>query len=127
MSVKTHIDFDYVPDNQLQIHAMLVNWARWVKVRPHGCAVHPMFRQAQSNARQWHPPEIQTPVNTIQADEVEKAISAMPHKHKTALRWAYVWRDSPVKVAKSLAVNKEMLFDLLIDGRNMLKNTCEAV
>ena len=118
--MKVHFDFDYVPASQDDIHRRLMNWARWVRVRPHGWAVHPMFRQAQSNSRQWHPPEITTPVDTLDAVEVEKEISAMPHKYKTALRWNYVWRNSPVKIAKSLEVSKDALFDLVIDARNML-------
>ena len=119
--MKVSIDFDYVPSNQHDADKRLVNWARWVTVRPHGWHAAPMFRQAQSNSRQWHPPEIKDPVNSLDALEVENAVSALPDKHKMALRWFYVYKGSPVKLARNLAVTLDALFDLIIDARSMLK------
>ena len=120
--MKVSIDFDYVPSNQAEIDKRLVNWERWVKVRPHGWHTAPMFRQAQSNSRQWHPPEIKDPVNSLDALEVENAVSALPDKHKMALRWFYVYKGSPVAMARALAVSKQGLADLVEAGRTLLKN-----
>mgnify|MGYP003528372733 FL=1 len=120
--MKVSIDFDYVPSNQHDADKRLVNWARWVTVRPHGWHTAPMFRQAQSNSRQWHPPEIKDPVNSLDALEVENAVSALPDKHKMALRWFYVYKGSPVAMARALAVSKQGLADLVEAGRTLLKN-----
>ena len=119
--MKVSIDFDYVPSNQAEIDKRLVNWERWVKVRPHGWHTAPMFRQAQSNSRQWHPPEIKDPVDSLDAVVIEKAVSALPDKHRIALRWFYVFKGSPVKLARSLGLTLDALFDLIIDARSMLK------
>lgn len=53
------IDMHSVPEHQRYIHERLVNWARWVEVRPH-YAISPMFKIMgyRSNSRQWHAPEL---------------------------------------------------------------------
>lgn len=117
------VDYFLVPDGQLEIHSRLEEWARWVKVRPHGWQVAPMFRQYRSKAWQWHRPEVRTPVNIQEAVEMEKAVSLLPEKHREAIRWAYVWNGiGPVPVAKYLAVSKQGLLDLISSGRQMLIN-----
>lgn len=118
------IDFDYVPDEQRPTHDRLLNWSRWVTVRPHGWAVAPMFKQAQSNSRQWHAPDAVIPVDTLDAVRVEKAVSAMPRKHRDALRWHYVHKHSPIKAAHSLAVSKSGLYELVVNARYMLNGEC---
>ena len=120
--MKVSIDFDYVPSNQAEIDKRLVNWERWVKVRPHGWHTAPMFRQAQSNSRQWHPPEIKDPVDSLDAVVIEKAVSALPDRHRMALRWFYVFKGSPVAMARALGVSKQGLADLVEAGRAMLQN-----
>jgi DNA-directed RNA polymerase specialized sigma24 family protein len=117
-----HIDFDYVPEYQKVIDSRLRNWQRWVSVRPGGWKVHPMFRQAQSNSRQWHQPEIKDEIDILDAQLVEKYVSELPNKQRTAIRWFYVFRNSPVKTAKTLAVNKYELQQLVIEARDGLAN-----
>ena len=120
--MKVSIDFDYVPSNQHDADKRLVNWARWVTVRPHGWHTAPMFRQAQSNSRQWHPPEIKDPVGSLDAVVIEKAVAALPDRHRMALRWFYVCKGSPVAMARALGVSKQGLADLVEAGRAMLQN-----
>lgn len=119
---ETTVDYNYVPERHAAIHERLENWRRWVIVRPNGWQVAPMFRMYQSKARQWHAPVIQTPVDTLDAVLVEKAVAALPEKHRAAVRWSYVHCGNPVAMARALAVSKQGLADLVGDGRTMLQN-----
>ena len=117
-----HIDFHMVRDEHLAIHARLEAWARWVKVRPHGWQVAPMFRQYRSKSWQWHRPEPREAVNLIEAVAMEKAVSMLPEKHRDAIRWSYVFNGNPAGMAQRLAVSKQGLLDLVGEGRTMLRN-----
>ena len=81
-----------------------------------------MFRMYQSKARQWEAPVIQNPVDTLDAVLMEKAVSALPEKHRAAIRWNYVHAGNPVAMARALAVSKQGLADLVDAGRTMLQN-----
>ena len=116
------IDFHHVPDAQLGIHLRLEQWARWVRVRPHGWQVAPMFRQYRSHAWQWERPTIRDPINIPEAVEMEKAVPLLPEKHRAAIRWHYVHTGGPVAMARRLGVSKEGLADLVRIGRTMLMN-----
>lgn len=122
MRVQEIVDYNHVQAHHEAIHERLMNWARWVRVRPNGWATHPMFRMYQSKARQWEAPVIQNPVDTLDAVQVEKAVSALPVKHREAIRWSYVHCRDPLGMARTLAVTKQGLADLVNDGRTMLKN-----
>jgi DNA-directed RNA polymerase specialized sigma24 family protein len=117
-----HVDFFLVQDRHLGIHEALSNWARWVRVRPHGWQVAPMFRLYRSKAFQWHMPEIREPVNIPEAVEMEKQVSQLPEKQRAAVRWAYVACGHPAKMARELGVSKQGLLDLIDTGRTMLVN-----
>lgn len=122
MRVQETVDYNYVHERHAAIHARLENWRRWVIVRPHGWQTAPMFRMYQSKARQWEAPVIQNPVDTLDAVLMEKAVSALPEKHRAAIRWSYVHAGNPVAMARSLAVSKQGLADLVNAGRTMLGN-----
>ena len=122
MRVQETVDYNHIPAHHEAIHERLENWARWVRVRPHGWQTHPMFRMYQSKARQWEAPVIQNPVNTIDAALIEKAVYALPDKHREAVRWWYVYRRDPVAMARNLGVSKQGLADLVDVGRTMLQN-----
>jgi DNA-directed RNA polymerase specialized sigma24 family protein len=117
-----HIDFFVVQDGHLSVHRRLEAWASWVRVRPHGWQVAPMFRQYRSKAFQWHVPELREPLNIPEAVEMEKAVSQLPEKHREAIRWVYVFGGGPLVMARKLAVTKRGLMDLVHGGRAMLKN-----
>ena len=119
---ETVVDYNYIKPEHEAIHAMLENWERWVRVRPHGWLTHPMWRNS-STSRQWEvSPYIGVPVNTLDAVLVEKAVYALPEKHREAVRWWYVYRRDPVAMARNLGVSKQGLADLVEAGRTMLKN-----
>lgn len=116
------VDFHAVADHHLEVHARLEAWARWVRVRPHGWQVAPMFRQYRSKAWQWHRPEPRELVNVPEAIQMEKAVSILPEKHREAVRWCYVFSGNPAAMARKLGVNPKGLFDLIGQGRSMLVN-----
>jgi len=53
---------------------------------------------------------------------MEKAVYALPEKHREAVRWWYVYRRNPAAMARSLGVSKQGLADLVEAGRTMLQN-----
>lgn len=116
------VDFHAVPDGQLAIHQALENWSRWVRVRPHGWQISPMFAQYRSNWRQWHVPVIRESMNIPEAVEMEKAVSQLPEKHRHAARWAYVFCGKPQRMARFLGVSNEGLRELVVQARTMLRN-----
>lgn len=116
------VDYFQVQDGHLSIHTRLEQWARWVRVRPHGWQMQPMFRQYRSKAFQWHTPEPRPATNIPEAVEMEKAVSQLPEKHREAIRWVYVACDGPIAMARRLGVSKQGLLDLIHAGRTMLTN-----
>ncbi len=116
------IDFFLIADGHALIHGRLEEWARWVKVHPHGWQTHPMFKGYRSHAWQWERPEVQTPINTLRAAEMEKAVGALPEKQMWAIRWNYVFNGGPLVMARKLGVSMDGLQELVTQGRTMLKN-----
>lgn len=122
MRVTEIVDYNHIATHHEAIHARLVNWERWVRVRPHGWFTHPMWRNYRTS-RQWEvSPYIGVPVNTIDAALMEKAVYALPEKHREAVRWWYVYRRDPAAMARNLGVSKQGLADLVEAGRTMLAN-----
>ena len=122
MRTREIVDFNHVATEHEAIHERLENWRRWVIVRPHGWQTAPMFRMYQSKAWQWEAPVIQNPVDTLDAALMEKAVYALPVKHREAVRWWYVYRRDPVAMARNLGVSKQGLAELVDAGRTMLQN-----
>lgn len=103
------------------IHSRLLNWALWVTPRPMHW-MHPMWRKSRSNAFQWHSIGPSVAIDTLKAAEMEKAICALPQKHRHAIRWWYVWRYGELKVRRELGLTHDGLVDLLHAARCMLTN-----
>ena len=119
--MKRDIDFHGVEERHLAIHARLLNWARWCNNRT-GSAVTPMFRHYRSTDV-WAEPTAIEPVDSLDAAKVEKAVTALPVKHKAAAQWHYVrCTVSPIRAARTLAVSLRGLADLVHDARTMLVN-----
>lgn len=116
------VDYFHVEPSQLEIHDELCNWARWVRVRPVGWQVSPMFRQYRSHAWQWHAAPVRVEANIPSAVAMEKAVSLLPDKHRTAIRWSYVLQGHPARMARELAVSKQGLAELVVVARTMLRN-----
>lgn len=122
MRTQICIDYNHIAAHHEAIHARLMNWARWLRVRPHGWFTHPMFRNFRAS-KQWEAsPHISTPVDTLDAALMEKAVYALPEKHRQAVRWWYVYRRDPAAMARNLGVSKQGLAELVEAGRAMLKN-----
>ena len=115
-------DYNHVPECQQKIHARLEDWARWVVDRPNAWPTSPMFRHYRSHAWQWSRLDVRQPVNTLGALETEKAVSALPPNHRDSIRWSYVRRNNPVRMARTLGVSKGELAQLVVDARTMLMN-----
>jgi len=121
MLMATKIDFHHVEPKHSGIHADLENWARWVKPARQSW-ISPMFQLYRSKAWQWHAPEHRAVVRSLDAMEMEKAVSRLPERNRAAIRWAYVIRCSPSGPMRALGVSNDGLMLLLRDGRQMLVN-----
>ena len=117
-----YVDFCYVPQHQEAMHARLGNWARWVRIRPHGWATHPMFRNAKTPRSFDIDPHISTALDTLDALLIERTVSKLPCKHRDAIRWQYVLRADPAGMARKLGVSRAGLMELVCDGRAMVGN-----
>ncbi|MEJ7932565.1 hypothetical protein WG922_21525 [Ramlibacter sp. AN1015] len=115
------IDFHYVEPQQLAMHDRLLNWARYVRVKPILWQA-PIWRLGKSKGRQWHEPTIAEPTDTLDGHAIEKAVAALPELHREAIRWHYVWRTTPAHARRVLGVTNEGLQRLVVDGRSMLTN-----
>jgi hypothetical protein len=116
------VDFFLIEDRHLAIHIRLENWARYVDSRGIHWNQAPIWKLGKSNGRQWHQPELRTPVDTLDGHALEVAVRALPEPHRDALRWQYVHRSSPSKARRLLGVTNEGLMRLVRDARSMLTN-----
>ena len=116
-------DFSRIEARHDAVNLRLEQWARWVTPRHHPWKTQPMFRLYKAPP-QWEMPQIHAAANTLECAEVEKIVSYwLPEKHRDAVRWAYVFPWVPVnRVQRELAVTRAGLMELLLNGRNMVKN-----
>ena len=124
MLMKTRIepvDYFHVEPQHEAIHAELENWADCVRKRPQSW-VHPMWKGAQSNGRQWYAPQLKTDPDILGGMEMEKAVRALPEKHREAIRWNYVYNWAPATEIRRLGVTYQGLANLIRVGRVMLVN-----
>jgi hypothetical protein len=113
-------DFSHVEFRHERIHERLINWAKWV--RPgFGAMTHPMWRGFKSSDV-FSGVESAIPIDELDAHTVEKGVSALPEKHRFAVRWCYVFRTQPFKAARLVGESQQGLADLIVAGRVMLIN-----
>ena len=116
------IDLHHIDARHDAINLRLEQWARWVTVRPQAWKMQPMFRLYKAPP-QWEPRELRVEVNPNEAMEVERAVGMLPIKHRAAIRWYYAFSWIGVgKVRQELAVTRQGLHELVVDGRDMVKN-----
>lgn len=121
--MRVQADFSRIPARHDEINLRLEEWSRWVSVRPQPWKTQPMFRQYRSKAWQWEMPEIKPIINTIAAHEIERIVSMLPDKHRTALRWVYVFPSLHCNaVQRELGATRDALAQLINDARDMVKN-----
>ena len=118
-----NVDFSRIPTRQDAIHIRLEQWGRWVKDHPMPWGLHPMWRNSKSS-RQWDVSHhISQPLNTLECHETERAVSLLHDKHKTVLRWLYVWPwVHEGKVRRETALTSDALYEVSIDARDMVIN-----
>jgi DNA-directed RNA polymerase specialized sigma24 family protein len=115
------VDFGHVPAHQADIDGRLINWARWSYNRSVGDGASPMFRMYRStDANQQYGQLCAHPVDHIDAQRMQKAVSHLPAPHRMALSWCYIKRNNPRKAAQLLGYSLEGLARLITDGRQML-------
>jgi hypothetical protein len=116
-------DFNHIPARHDAINLRLEEWSRWVRCKPQAWAMQPMFRLYRA-PKQWESDlQIRIEIDTLAAHEIERAVSFLPDKHRTALRWFYVHSHVPVNaVRRELGVTRDGLGQLINDGRSMLIN-----
>lgn len=117
------IDLNHVHPRHDAIDRRLNEWSRWVRVKPMGWTTAPMFRLYRA-PKQWESDlDIRIEINTLDAAEIERAVSFLPDKHRTAIRWAYVFSHiHDARIRAELGVTQEGLARLIHDGRDMLVN-----
>lgn len=117
---KPHIDFNAVSFAHEPIHERLTNWARWVRPRASSW-VHPMWRNYKPD--NWYRVVSENSgLDPLDAQAVEKGVSALPDAHKFAIRWCYVYGGQPRKAAQHVGESLEGLQVLIVQGRSMLIN-----
>ena len=112
------VSFDVVPYAQEGIDGRLKNWARWASGRPGG-GVHPMFRHYRPDNFER---EMSEPIDALDAQAIQKGVSALPTRHRLALSWCYITPGSPGRMARKTGESIEGLFGLISDARQMLIN-----
>lgn len=113
------IDFHVVAPDHLAIHARLENWALWANGKP-STIVQPMFMLYRPDSFERESSGIV--IDRLDAQKVQKAVSALPEKHRQAITWHYVAPCSPVRMARSLGETLDGLAELVRRGRTMLNN-----
>ena len=118
--IKQTIDFDRVSYAHEPIHGRLMNWARWVRPRPNSW-VHPMWRGFRPS-EVWTGATASIPLNPLDAQAIEKGVSALPEAHRFSVRWCYVYGGQPRKAAREVGETMEGLAALIVAARCMLIN-----
>ena len=118
------MSISHIPARHDAINIRLEEWAKWVRVNPQRWGMQPMFRMYQSKARQWEAdPVIRIEINTLAASEIERAVSFLPDRHRTAIRWFYVWPWVPDNaVRREIGATRAELESLINDARDIICN-----
>jgi hypothetical protein len=117
-------DYSHVTTRHDQIHYRLESWARWVKVKPQAWKAQALWRMYRAPRQYaYETADIKIELNTLECHETERAVSSLPEKHRTAIRWVYVFSYVPPNIIRrDLGVTRDGLGELITDGRDMLVN-----
>lgn len=118
--MKRDLDFHHVRAEHVEIHERLLNWAKWCGAGVHAVSVLPMFRHYRHG---YEEPRAGSGVDSLDGQAVEKVVTSLPEKHRTALQWAYVKPWIPVlAVRRVLGLKHQALYDVLQEARCMVAN-----
>lgn len=121
MQTKNYVDFSVVEPKHAAIDGRLINWARWSHHRT-GSPVSPMFRLYRSTEVHAGHDAPANPVDAMDAQLIQKAVSRLPTDHRLAISWAYIKRNNPGNTARALGLSMAGLAQMVRDGRQMLCN-----
>jgi len=116
------VDFHDISATHDQIHARLVNWARYVAVKRSPWSVHPMWRGYRTSIQWDTETRVRIDIDTLDGHAIEKAVGALPIQNRDALRWYYVKRCSVMEQRRAQGLTAEGLDKAVRDGRTMLVN-----
>lgn len=122
MQKKTFVDYYHVEPIHSDIHARLLNWARWV--RDHAATVQqPIFQQYRPPRQYAEDAIVKIDVDKLDGQRMEKAVFALPETNRESIRWWYVKKWITVtEQRKALGLTHAALALAVRDGRQMLKN-----
>ena len=126
MKTKGYVDYQRIAPEHAAIHERLQNWRRWVSGKGASWTAHPMWRHLKEKEERERG-SITLAVDAIDGHLMEKAVYALPERHRFAIRWWYVYSGNPAKAARQAAVSKERLAELVKEGRSMLCNRLRTV
>lgn len=126
MKNRGHVDYQHIAPEHQAIHARLQNWRRWLGVGGMAWTAHPMWRHLKEKEER-ESGRVTVSVDAIDGHQVEKAVYALPEKHRFAIRWWYVFSGNPSAAARHAAVTKERLAELVKEGRTMLCNRLQPI
>ena len=123
MAIKTGIDFHAVEAKHAEIHARLLNWAKWCNGSG-GPTTSPMFRLyiAPARARGAEASWSSNPVDSGDASRIARYVAQLPEANRRALAWSYVKPINPRRAAQAMGVTLDGLALHVRDGRQMLIN-----
>jgi hypothetical protein len=113
------VDIHHIPSYQQLIHERLENWSRW-GTTSYASRIQPMFKQAKSNWRQWHEPDIKPLVDSIDAIKVEKLVNSLQQTERAVIIWYYLDKSPARRMERRFQVTKERLCEIVINARNHL-------
>lgn len=121
--MQKYVDFHVIDPLHSKVHERLLNWARWVKVRPDlGWKMAPFWRLIKKE-RVGEELAIRETCDILDAEMVEKAIRILPEPNRTAIRWWYVKADNPKKAAQALGLSLSGLSDIISQTRSLLSRS----
>ena len=115
------------------VEAQLVNWGRWVRLRPvqgHCRSIEHRFKfkridDTKDGWGAWEttPPPIPLPaIDLLAALEVERVMRFLPRKHRLALKLEYVYRMPWRLICKRLYMPYQGWWEHLSEAQNMVEN-----
>ena len=117
-------DYTHIEARHDSVNIRLEQWARWVQVRPQVWKMQPMFRSYRAPRQYaYETADIKVALNTLECHEIERIVSHLPDKHRSALRWYYVYPFiSDSRIRRELGETRAGLAELLHKGRCMVVN-----
>lgn len=120
--MQKYVDFHVIDSSHSKVHERLLNWVRWVRVRPElGWKMAPFWRLVKWE-RKGESQGFRETCDVLDAEATEKVIRDLPEPNRTAIRWWYVKASNPKKAAQELGISLERLSDIIHQTRSLLSH-----